>query len=32
VSSAMKDCVGDPEGSADGLTTDELEKLFLMLA
>ncbi len=32
VSSAMKDCVGDPEGTADGLTTEELEKLFLMLA
>ncbi len=32
VSSAMKDCVGDPEGAADGLTTEELEKLFLMLA
>ncbi|GAA4845157.1 metal-sensitive transcriptional regulator [Luteimicrobium xylanilyticum] len=32
VSSAMKDCLGDPDGSADGLTTEELEKLFLMLA
>jgi len=32
VSSAMKDCIGDPEGTSDGLTTEELEKLFLMLA
>jgi DNA-binding FrmR family transcriptional regulator len=34
VSSAMKDCLADPDGIQDpsGLTTDELEKLFLMLA
>ena len=35
ISSAMKDCVTDPEQAArdeQGLTTDELEKLFLMLA
>lgn len=35
VSTAMKDCVTDPAAAAesqDGLTTEELEKLFLMLA
>lgn len=34
VSTAMKDCIADPEAAAakDGLTTDELEKLFMMLA
>lgn len=35
VSSAMRDCAVDPDGTADkedGLTTEELEKLFLMLA
>lgn len=34
VSTAMKECLSDPESghSDDGLTTDELEKLFLMLA
>ena len=35
VSSAMRDCAADPSGTAeneDGLTTEELEKLFLMLA
>jgi DNA-binding FrmR family transcriptional regulator len=35
VSTAMKDCIADPEQVAeneDGLTTEELEKLFLMLA
>ena len=35
VSTAMKDCVSDPGGAAkqqDGLTTEELEKLFMMLA
>jgi len=35
VSSAMRDCAADPGGTAekeDGLTTEELEKLFLMLA
>lgn len=34
VASAMKDCVDDPDAAAaeDGLTTEELEKLFLMLA
>ncbi len=34
VSTALRDCLADPEGAAaeDGLTTDELEKLFLMLA
>ncbi|WP_166844132.1 metal-sensitive transcriptional regulator [Isoptericola sp. BMS4] len=35
VATAMKDCVADPERAAadeDGLTTEELEKLFLTLA
>lgn len=34
VSSAMKDCLTDPDQALaeDGLTTEELEKLFLMLA
>ncbi|WP_159618169.1 metal-sensitive transcriptional regulator [Ruania rhizosphaerae] len=35
VSSAMKECLADPDGvaeSEDGLTTEELEKLFLSLA
>jgi len=35
VSSAMRDCAVDPEGTSqneEGLTTEELEKLFLMLA
>ena len=35
VSTAMKECVLDPEAAAaadNGLTTEELEKLFLMLA
>lgn len=34
VSTAMKDCIADPEAARDeqGLTTEELEKLFLMLA
>ena len=35
VSSAMKDCVDNPAKTAeaqDGLTIDELQKLFLMLA
>lgn len=35
VSTAMKDCVSDGGGAAkkqDGLTTEELEKLFMMLA
>ncbi len=35
VASAMKDCVSDPAKAArdeQGLTTEELEKLFLMLA
>ena len=35
VSNAMKDCLTDPQATAagdDGLTTEELEKLFLMLA
>ncbi|GMA22315.1 hypothetical protein GCM10025864_00740 [Luteimicrobium album] len=32
VSSAMKDCVDEPEDGTDGLTAEELEKLFLMLA
>ena len=31
ISSAMKDCLADPE-RPDGLTADELEKLFLTLA
>jgi DNA-binding FrmR family transcriptional regulator len=35
VATAMKDCVTDPKKTArdeQGLTTEELEKLFLMLA
>ena len=35
VATAMRDCVMDPDQTAeaeDGLTTDELQKLFLMLA
>lgn len=34
VSTAMRDCIADPEGAEakDGLTTQELEKLFMMLA
>ena len=35
ISTAMKDCIADPDQAArneQGLTTDELEKLFLMLA
>jgi DNA-binding FrmR family transcriptional regulator len=34
VSTALQECLADPEGAAaeDGLTADELEKLFLMLA
>lgn len=34
VASAMKDCITDPEASEarEGLTADELEKLFLTLA
>ncbi len=34
VSTAMKDCLADPDTARDegGLTTEELEKLFLMLA
>lgn len=34
ISTAMRDCVVDPEGtkSAEGLTQEELEKLFLSLA
>jgi DNA-binding FrmR family transcriptional regulator len=35
VSSAMKDCITDPKKAGrdeQGLTTEELEKLFLMLA
>lgn len=34
VSTAMKDCLTDPEAAEakDGLTTEELEKLFMMLA
>lgn len=34
VSTAMKDCIADPQAAAekDGLTTEELEKLFMMLA
>lgn len=34
VSTAMKDCIVDPDGprAQEGLTTEELEKLFLMLA
>jgi DNA-binding FrmR family transcriptional regulator len=35
ISTAMKDCIADPDKAArdqPGLTTEELEKLFLMLA
>ncbi|QKJ19014.1 metal-sensitive transcriptional regulator [Microbacterium hominis] len=34
ISTAMRDCVVDPEAAeaAEGLTTEELEKLFLSLA
>tara|TARA_B100000378_G_scaffold181457_1_gene146758 strand:- start:1531 stop:1818 length:288 start_codon:yes stop_codon:yes gene_type:complete len=34
VSTAMRDCVVDPDGAeaTEGLTVDELEKLFLTLA
>lgn len=34
ISSAMKDCLIDPDAAerTDGITTDELEKLFLTLA
>lgn len=34
ISAAMRDCVADPEGAAEaeGLTQEELEKLFLSLA
>ena len=34
VSTAMKDCIADPDATRDeqGLTTEELEKLFLKLA
>jgi DNA-binding FrmR family transcriptional regulator len=35
VSTAMRDCIADPARTAeteDGLTTEELERLFLMLA
>ncbi|MBM9433433.1 metal-sensitive transcriptional regulator [Flaviflexus equikiangi] len=34
ISSAMENCIVDPEGAEkrDGMTTDELEKVFLALA
>ncbi|MGF0116769.1 metal-sensitive transcriptional regulator [Promicromonospora sp. Marseille-Q5078] len=34
ISTAMKECLADPDGGSgeDGLTTEELEKLFLTLA
>lgn len=35
ISTAMQDCLADPDQAArtdEGLTTEELEKLFLMLA
>lgn len=34
ISTAMKDCIAGPDGAhrADGITTEELEKLFLTLA
>ena len=33
ISTAMKDCLADPdETTPDGVTTEQLEKLFLMLA
>lgn len=33
ISTAMKDCLADPDRTTeDGITTEQLEKLFLMLA
>lgn len=34
IATAMKDCIADPEGAQreDGITAEELEKLFLSLA
>ena len=34
IATAMKDCVADPDGThpVEGITTEELEKLFLSLA
>ena len=34
VSTALKDCLADPDAALaeDGITTEELEKLFMMLA
>ena len=33
ISTAMKDCLADPDETADdGTTAEQLEKLFLMLA
>jgi len=33
ISTAMKDCLNDPEQTTeDGITTEQLERLFLMLA
>ncbi|WP_342384313.1 metal-sensitive transcriptional regulator [Agrococcus sp. KRD186] len=32
VANAMEDCVANPESPRDGMTTEELEKLFLALA
>ena len=32
VSTAMKECLVDPENTENGITTEELEKLFMMLA
>jgi DNA-binding FrmR family transcriptional regulator len=32
VSTAMRQCITNPDGSNDGLTVEELEKLFLTLA
>ena len=32
ISTAMKDCAADSDQAEPGLTTEELEKLFLMLA
>ncbi len=32
IANALESCVSDIEGNHDGMTTDDLEKLFLILA
>ncbi|WP_336632307.1 MULTISPECIES: metal-sensitive transcriptional regulator [unclassified Microbacterium] len=32
VSTALRECLADPESESDGVSVEELEKLFLMLA